>query len=118
MNRKSNLWENFNLLALIFYFHIKKGVFFFFNVCFVPPDINVFVFKITRQFWSVIRVFKQHLNVQFLGGGAAVDLRFQFQEGVDFKNGVEKLQAFEVIAKCGNFLKGHSDTCLVFTMFT
>ena len=34
-----------------------------------------------------------------LGGGAVVDLRFQFQEGVDFKKGFEKLQPFEGVAK-------------------
>ena len=59
------------------------------------------VFKITRQFWSVIRVFEQQFNVQFLGGGTVVDLRFQFQEGVDFKKGFEKLQPFEDVAKQG-----------------
>ena len=65
------------------------------------------VFKITRQSLGVIRVFEQHLNVQFLGGGAAVaDLRFQCQEGIDFKKGFEKLQPFEGVAKQG------ADTCL------
>ena len=90
---------------------------FCFNVCFAPPDVNVLGFKITGQFWSVIRVFEQHFNVQLLGGGAFVDLRFQFQEGVDFKKWFEKLQHFEGVAKQGaTFWKGIQTP--VFTMFT
>ena len=104
MNRKANLWENFNLLTgTYFVFFCKKRCCFFCfnNICFAPPDINVLVFKITRQFWSVIRVFEKHFNVQFLGGGAVVDLRFQFQEGDDIKEGFKKLQSFEAVAKQG-----------------
>ena len=103
VNRKSNLWENFNLLALILYFFYKKRCCFFCfnNVCFASPDINVMVFKITRQFWSVMRIFEKHFNVQFLGGGAVVDLRLQFQECVDFKKGFENLHSFEGVAKQG-----------------
>ena len=100
MNRKANLWENFNLLLALIFCKKRCCFFCFNNVCFAPPNINVLLFKITRQFWSVIRVFEKHFNVQFLGG-AVVDLRFQFQEGDDIKEGFEKLQSFEAVAKQG-----------------
>ena len=78
---------------------MKRCCFSCFNVCFAPPDINVLVFKITRQVSSIIRFFEQHFNVRYLGGGTFVDLRFQFQEGVDFKKWFEKLQNFEGVVK-------------------
>ena len=107
VNRKSNLWENFNLLALILYFFYKKRCCFFCfnNVCFASPDINVMVFKITRQFWSVMRIFEKHFNVQFLGGGAVVDLRFQFQEVVDFKKGFENYNLLKGLPNRGQLFE-------------
>lgn len=64
------------------------------------------------EFSNVFSAFEQHFNVRFLGG-EAVDLKFQFSAGVDFKDGFEKLQSFEEIAqKEGILLKGDSDTRL------
>ena len=63
------------------------------------------VFKITSQLSSIIRVFEQHFNVRYLGGGAFVDLKFQFQEGADFKKWFENLQPFEGAAKQGQFFE-------------
>ena len=64
------------------------------------------------EFSNVFSAFEQHFNVRFLGG-EAVDLKFQFSAGVDFKDGFEKLQYFEGVAqKEGILLKGDSDTRL------
>ena len=71
------------------------------NICFAPPDINVLVLKITRQLWSVIRVFEHYFNVQFLGRGAVVDLRFQFSGGCRLLKEFEKLQPFEGVSQTG-----------------
>ena len=68
--------------------------------------------KLLGKLGRVVRFFKQHFNVQFIGR-EAVDPRFKFSGRVDFKEGLKKLQSFEGVALEGEQLfKGSSDTCL------